>query len=114
MSSTITTTTVVILAIIAVAALLQSHVIPIILSIPLFLIPLSIYTTTIGLNKKKELHITQDYSYYFTWAGIMLAIGIGWIVIYENMGIVIGVISMLSIALGFVYLNKIKSSLVNI
>ncbi len=110
-SSTITTATVVILAIIAVAALFQLHVIPLVLSIPLFLIPVSIYTTVIGLNKKKEFHITQDYSYYFTWAGIMLAIGIGLVVIYENMGIVIGVISVLSIALGYVYLNKIKSAM---
>lgn len=40
----------------------------------------------------------------------MLAIGIGWIILYEGMGATIGAIVVLSIALGYVYLNKIKSS----
>ena len=112
-TSSITTVTVIILVIIAVAALLQLHVIPFVLSIPLFLIPVSIYTTVIGLKNKRISHITQDYGYYLTWAGIMLAVGIGWIVLYENMGIVIGVIVVLSITLGYVYLNKIKSTIIN-
>lgn len=112
-SSTITTVTVVMLTIIAVAALLQLHVIPLVLSAPLFLIPVSIYTTVIGLKNKHEPHITQEYSYHFTWAGIMLAVGIGWIVLYENMGVGIGVIAILSIALGYIYLNKIKSTTIN-
>ena len=53
--------------------------------------------------------MTQDYSYYFTWAAIMLVIGAEWILLYEKMGIMIGVIAGLSIALGYVYLNRFKS-----
>lgn len=112
-SSTITTVTVVMLTIIAVAALLQLHVIPLVLSVPLFLIPVSIYTTVVGLKNKHEPHITQDHGYHLTWAGIMLAVGIGWIVLYENMGVMIGVIAILSIALGYIYLNKIKTATIN-
>ncbi|MGI0072612.1 MAG: hypothetical protein ACREA3_02225 [Nitrosotalea sp.] len=108
--NTITTVTVVLLAIIAVAALLQLRIIPPVLSVPLFLIPIAIYTTIIGLKSKHEPHKTQNHSYHFTWAGIMLAIGIGWIILYEGMGATIGAIVVLSIALGYVYLNKIKSS----
>ncbi|SMH71245.1 hypothetical protein [Candidatus Nitrosotalea okcheonensis] len=112
-TSNITTITLVILVIIAVAALLQLHLIPLVLSIPLFLIPVSIYTTVLGLRNKQKPYATSDHDYYFTWAGIMLAVGIGWIVLYEKMGVVIGVISILSIVLGYVYLNKIKSTMIN-
>jgi hypothetical protein len=108
-SNTIATVTVVLLAIIASTALLQLHVIPFILSIPVFLIPVSVYTTIIGLNSKKESRMTQDHSYYFTWAAIMLTIGAEWILLYEKFGITIGVIDGLAIALGYVYLNRFKS-----
>lgn len=109
--STRTTATVVMLAIIAVAALLQLHVIPLVLTVPLFLVPLSIYVTMLGLKNRQRPHITQNYSYYFTWGGIMVAVGVGWITLYENMGVIIGAIAILSIALAYVYLNKIKSSM---
>lgn len=102
------------LVIITVAALLQLKAVPLVLTFPLFLIPIGIYTTTIGFTSRKEPHKTEDHSYYFTWAGIILAVGIGWIVFYEGFGVIIGIISVLSITLGFVYLSKIKSSLVNI
>ncbi len=95
--------------IIAVAILLQLHVVPLVLSIPFFLIPFSIYTTVIGLKSKQERNIAQNHSYYFTWSAVMLTIGIGWIVLYENMGVIMTVITVLAIALGYVYLNKIKS-----
>lgn len=111
--NTTTTVTVVILAIIAVAALLQLHTIQLVLSFPLFLIPVAIYTTIIGFRSKQEPHKTQDYSYHFEWAGIMLAVGIGWVILYFGMGIIIGAISVLSVALGYVYLDKLKSSLTN-
>jgi hypothetical protein len=109
-TNAILTTSVIILAIIAVAALLQLRAIPLVLSVPLFLVPVSIYTTIVGLKYKQVPHVTQNYSYYLTLAAIMLAAGIGWILLYENMGLVIVIISVLSIALGYVYLNKIKSS----
>ena len=111
--NTITTATVVMLVIISVAILLQLHVMPIILSIPLFLIPLAIYATIIGLKSKHEPHKTQDHSYYFTWGGIMLAVGVGWIILYEGIGVILGIIAVFSIALGYVYLNKTKSSMIN-
>ena len=95
--------------IIAVAILLQLHVVPLVLAIPLFLIPVSIYTTVIGLKSRQERNITQNYSYYFTLSAVMLTIGIAWIVLYENMGVIMTVIAVLAIALGYVYLNKIKS-----
>lgn len=111
-TNTIFTVSVVILVIISVSALLQLHAIPLVLSVPLFLVPVSIYTTIIGLKYKQAPHVTQDYSYYLTWAAIMLAIGTSWIVFYEKMGLVIGAIAVLSIALGYVYLNKIKSAVI--
>ncbi|MGB6464393.1 MAG: hypothetical protein WA799_07150 [Nitrosotalea sp.] len=110
----ILTTSVMIFSIIAVSALVQLHAIPLVLSVPLFLVPVSIYTTIVGLKYKHVPHLTQDYGYYFTWAAIMLAVGILWIALYEKMGIIIGVIAVLSIALGYVYLNKIKSSMIKV
>ncbi|MGI0046008.1 MAG: hypothetical protein ACREBB_02305 [Nitrosotalea sp.] len=112
-ASNTTTTTVVILAIIAVAALLQIHVIPLVLSFPLFLIPVAIYTTIVGLKSRYEPHKTEDHSYHFTWAAIMLSVGVGWIILYEGTGVIIGAIAVLSITLGYVYLNKVKSSMIN-
>lgn len=108
------TASVVILAVIAVSALLELHAIPLALSVPFFLVPVSVYTTIVGLRYRQTHHITQDYSYYFVWAAVMLAVGISWIVIYEKAGPVVGIISVLSIALGFVYLNKIKSSAIHV
>lgn len=102
----------IILAIIAVSALLQLHAIPLVLSMPLFLIPVAIHTTIIGLRYKQVPHLTQDYSYHFVWAAIMLSVGVGWILLYEKMGIIIGSIAVLSIALGYVYLNKMKTCMV--
>jgi hypothetical protein len=106
----IITASVVIFAVIAVFALLELHAIPLALSVPLFLVPVSIYTTIVGFRYEQAPHITQDYSYDFVWAAVMLAVGVLWIALYEKMGIVIGVIVVLSIVLGYVYLNKIKSS----
>ena len=106
----IITASVVILAVIAVSALLELHAIPLALSVPLFLVPVSVYTTIVGFRYRQAPHITQDYSYHFVWAAVMLAVGVLWIALYEKMGIVIGVIAVLSIVLGYVYLNKIKSS----
>ena len=106
----IITASVVILAVIAVSALLELHAIPLALSVPLFLVPVSVYTTIVGFRYRQAPHITQDYSYHFVWAAVMLAVGVLWIALYEKVGIVIGVISVLSIALGYVYLNKIKSA----
>ena len=106
----IITASVVILAVIAVSALLELHAIPLALSVPLFLVPVSVYTTIVGFRYRQAPHITQDYSYHFVWAAVMLAVGVLWIALYEKMGIVIGVIAVLSIALGYVYLNKIKST----
>lgn len=111
--SSIITATIVILCIIVIAALLQFHVIPTLLLIPIFLIPVSLYTTILGFMSKKEIHMTQDYSYYFSWAGIMMAVGIGWIVLYEKMDLIFGVIAIFSIVLAYVYMNKIKSSMIN-
>lgn len=108
----ILTASVIILAIIAVSALLQLHAIPLVLSMPLFLIPVAIHTTIIGLRYKQVPHLTQDYSYHFVWAAIMLSVGVGWILLYEKMGIIIGSIAVLSIALGYVYLNKMKTCMV--
>jgi len=111
-TKTITTVTVVIAITITVAALLQLHEIPLILSIPFFLIPISTYTTIIGLNSRQEHNRTQNYSYYFTWAAIMLAISITWILLYENMGVIMGIIAVLVITLGYVYLNRAKSVMI--
>ncbi len=97
---------------IAVAALLQLHLVPLILTIPLFLIPVSVYTTVIGFKNVKERNMTQDYSYYFTWASIMMIVGIVWIVIDEKLGVIIGIISTLAVALCYVYLNRAKSIMV--
>ena len=106
----IITASVVILAVIAVSALLELHAIPLALSVPLFLVPVSVYTTIVGFRYRQAPHITQDYSYHFVWAAVMLAVGVLWIALYEKLGMVIGVIAVLSIALGYVYLNKIKST----
>ncbi len=40
----------------------------------------------------------------------MLAVGVAWIILYENRGVIIGVTDILSIALGYSYPNKIKSA----
>ncbi len=106
----ILTASVVILAIIAVSAMLELHAIPLALSVPLFLVPVSVYTTIVGLRYKQAPRLTQDYTYYFTWAAVMLSVGVSWILLYEKTGMIIGVIAVLSIVLGYVYLNKIKSS----
>ena len=106
----IITASVAIFAVIAVFALLELHAIPLALSVPLFLVPVSVYTTIVGFRYRQAPHITQDYSYHFVWAAVMLAVGVLWIALYEKLGIVIGVIAVLSIALGYVYLNKIKST----
>ncbi len=98
----------------AVAILLQLKTIPLVLTFPLFLIPIGIYTTIIGFKSRRELHKTEGHGYYFTWAGIMLAVGIGWVVLYEGLGVIMGIIMVLAIALGFVYLNKIKSSIISV
>lgn len=98
----------------AAAISLQLHVIPLILTVPIFLIPISIYITIIGLYSKKEHSITQDYGYYFTWAGIMLAACIEWILLYDKMGIIFGVIAGLAVAIGFVYLNRFKSKMIKV
>ncbi|MGI0086477.1 MAG: hypothetical protein ACREBI_00745 [Nitrosotalea sp.] len=111
-SKTVTTATVLMLDAIAVAALLQLHLVPLILTIPLFLIPVSVYTTVIGFKNVKERNMTQDYSYYFTWASIMMIVGIVWIVIDEKLGVIIGIISTLAVALCYVYLNRAKSIMV--
>jgi hypothetical protein len=110
----ILTASVVILAIIAVSALLELHAIPLVLSVPLFLVPVSIYTTIVGLKYKQVPHLAQDYTYYFTWAAVMLSVGVSWILLYEKTGIIIGAIAVLSIVLGYVYLNKIKSSMIKV
>ncbi len=110
----ILTASVVIPAIIAVSVLLELHAIPLVLSVPLFLVPLSVYTTIVGLRYKQVSHLTQDYTYYFTWAAVMLSVGISWILLYEKTGIIIGVIAVLSIVLGYVYLNKMKSSMIKV
>lgn len=112
--NTITTVTVVLLSVIAAAVLLQLSIVPLILTVPVFLIPVSVYTTNIGLSSRKQPHTTQDYSYYLTWAAIMLAIGIEWIILYEKMDIAIGVITGLAIALGYVYLNRFKSRMIQV
>jgi len=106
----IITASVVILAVIAVSVLFELHAIPLALSVPLFLVPVSVYTTIVGFRYRQAPHITQDYSYHFVWAAVMLAVGVLWIALYEKLGMVIGVIAVLSIALGYVYLNKIKST----
>ena len=111
-TNNILTASVVILVIISVSALLQLHAIPLVLSVPLFLVPVSIYATIIGLKYKPMPHLTPDHSYYLTWAAIMLAGGISGIVLYEKMGLVIVAIAVLSVALGYIYLNKIKSAVI--
>ncbi|MGI0101617.1 MAG: hypothetical protein ACREA7_03360 [Nitrosotalea sp.] len=111
-SKTVTTATVLMLDAIVVAVLLQLHLVPLILTIPLFLIPVSIYTTVIGFKNVKERSMTQDYGYYFTWASIMMIVGIVWIVIDEKLGVIIGIISTLAVVLCYVYLNRAKSIMV--
>lgn len=113
-SNTITSVTVVLVSIIAASILLEFNVIPLILTVPVFLIPVSVYVTIIGVNSKKGPHMTQDYSYHFTWAGIMLVVGIEWILLYEKSGVIIGVIAGLAITLGFVYLNRFKSRMIQV
>jgi hypothetical protein len=98
----------------AAAILLQLHLIPFILTLPIFLLPVSAYITIIGINSTKERKMTQDYSYYFTWAAIMFVVGIEWILLYEKIGVIIGVIAGLVVALGFVYLNKFKSRMIQV
>lgn len=105
-----TTKAIVILVdIIAIASLLQFHEIPLILSFPLFLIPIAAYTTTAGFKTEKSHRGVEASRYHFTWAGIMSAVGIGWIVLYEGIGIIAGIICILSITLGFIYLHKAKA-----
>ncbi len=105
----VTTVTVALLSIILTATLLELRIVPLILTLPVFLFPVSVYTSIIGLYDKKQPHLTHDYTYYFTWGAIMLVTGIEWILLYERMDITIEVIAGLSIALGYVYLNKFKS-----
>jgi hypothetical protein len=113
-STTITSVTIVLLSIIAAATLLEFNVIPLILTAPVFLIPVSGYITILGLNSKKGPHMTQDYSYHFTWAGILLVVGIEWIFLYEKIDVIVGVIAGLGVALGFVYLNRFKSRIIQV
>lgn len=108
-SDSTTAVTVIILDAIGVFALLQLNMVPIILATPLFLIPVSIYTTALGISKRRH-GIKYDYGYHFAWSAIMLAIGAGWILLYEKMGVVISIIAVLAVVLGYVYLNKIKSA----
>ncbi len=107
--SNATTATVIILDAIGIFALLQLNIIPIVLAVPMFLIPISLYTTALGINKKMH-SVERDYGYHFTWSAIMLAIGVACIVFYEKAGITVSIISVLAIILGYIYLNKIKSS----
>jgi len=97
--------TVTILDAIGISALLQLHLLPFVLAVPVFLIPVSIYATVVGIGKKMRAG-PHDYGYHLTWSAIMLSVGVGWVVLYEKMGVISGVISILSIILAYVYINK--------
>ena len=79
--------------------------IPLILAVPIFLIPVSIYAAVIGIYKKRHA-FPHDYGYHLKWSAIMLSVGVTWLVLYEKLGVIIGIISVLSIILAFVYVNK--------
>ncbi|MDE1766395.1 MAG: hypothetical protein KGI27_09015 [Thaumarchaeota archaeon] len=106
-SGSTTAATVIILDAIGVIALLQLDIIPIVLAAPLFLIPVSAYATALGINKRRHV-VERDYGYHFAWSAVMLAIGVGWILLYEKAGVMMSMIAVLAIVLGYVHLNKIK------
>lgn len=108
-SEATTAATVAILDAIGVSVLLQMHMIGLILAFPVFLIPVSLYTTVIGIDKKRR-GVPRDYGYHLKWSAVMLSVGVGWVVLYEKMGVIIGVISVLSVILAYVYLNRIRPS----
>ena len=103
------TATVILLDIIAVAILLQLNQIPLVLSFPAFLFPVGTYTAIIGFRAASEPHKTEKGNYFFTWAAIMLAVGLGWVLLYEGSGFTYVTVAVLSVSLGFMYINKAKN-----
>ena len=107
------TATVVILAVTCIAVLLQLRMIQPVLAFPLFLLPLSGYLTAVGIARHREERREQAHSYNFVWAGIMAAAGACWIVLYEGQGPIMGAITVLMVSLGYIYLDRLKSSRAN-
>ncbi|MDE1861937.1 MAG: hypothetical protein KGI33_03385 [Thaumarchaeota archaeon] len=106
-----TAVTVVAASVVAVAMLLWAHTIPAIVAFPLFLIPVSAYVTVLGVRARHVKRGETSHTYHFIWAAVMMVVGAGWIVLYEGAGPIIGAVVMICIALGYLYLDKAKSSL---
>jgi hypothetical protein len=107
LSNNVITVTVIILILISLGMLMEVKVIPPTISLPLFLVLISIYMTILGL--KSKLGRTPSHTYNLVWAGIMLSIGIAWLLLYQGADIIMALISVLIIVLVYVYLNHFKS-----
>jgi hypothetical protein len=107
LSNNVISVTVIILVLISLGILIEVNVIPAIISLPLFLVLISIYTTIVGLRAKKVR--TPSHTYSLVWSGIMLSVGIAWLLLYRGLDIIMALISVLVIILVYVYLNHFKS-----
>ncbi len=101
--------TVVILVTLGVAFLVLLNIIAPILSIPVSLVPISVYMTFVGFKEPKGGDITPNYAYLLAWAGVLLAVGSAWLVFIVSQNIVVAIMDILIVALVYVYLNWAKS-----
>ena len=101
--------TVVILVTLGVAFLVLLNIIAPILSIPVFLVPISVYMTFVGFKEPKGGDITPNYAYLLAWASVLLAVGSTWLVFIVSQNTVMAIMDILIIALVYVYIGWAKS-----
>lgn len=109
MKSVFAATIVVIVTLIVLALFVQFKIITVLLAIPLFLIPPSLYLTAVGLTSESEKATVPAYTYYFTWSGVMLVVSLVWISLYEGLGAALSLVVALVVVLVYLFVNRAKS-----